>query len=71
MKDESKIKSPYRKKSLPEYTKKELIAALNNCELIEASRLGPICAEILKRMNEKSPLFPEKENFTQHRGPIC
>jgi len=59
-----------QKKSLSKYTNDELITTLNNCDLIEISRQGPICAEILKRMNKKSPILSEKP-CCNHRGPIC
>ncbi len=67
---EKKEKEKYRpQKKIWEYTDDELIAALKNCEFIEHNRHGPICAEILKRMNTRNELLPYSS--TKHRGPIC
>ena len=66
-----KKKETYRpQKTISQYTDTEIIAALNNSHLISELKLAPICAEILKRMNQKSPLLPER-TLTSHRGPIC
>lgn len=42
-------------------TDKELIAYLNTTESIDASYLVVIMSEILRRMNEKSPLLTREE----------
>jgi hypothetical protein len=71
METTTKKKEGYRpKKSLSQYSNDELIVTLNNCELIDSTKLAPVCAEILKRMNQQKPLFQEK-NCINHHGPIC
>lgn len=63
-------KEKYRpQKKLREYTDAELIATLKNCENIQPDRQGLICAEILKRMNERNTLLPDRA--IKHCGPIC
>jgi hypothetical protein len=44
-------------KSLRDYTDDELIAFLEKNESMTLSRLSGITSEILRRMNEKSPLL--------------
>jgi hypothetical protein len=43
--------------SLKDYTNEQLIALINMAEDLEMTRLGPICAEILRRMNEKNSIL--------------
>ena len=71
METTTKKKEGYRpKKSLSQYSDDELIGTLNNCELIDPIKLAPVCAEVLKRMNQQKPLLQEKRPIS-HRGPIC
>lgn len=42
---------------LKDYSNERLIALINIAEVLESTRLGPICAEILRRMNEKNPIL--------------
>lgn len=48
------------KKSLKEYSNEDLIELINHADEVGMSRLGAICAEILRRMNEKKSLFDER-----------
>lgn len=56
------MKDPFHStyKPLKDYSNEELICLLNMNEKIEMSRLGAICAEVLRRLNLKSPFFDEK-----------
>ena len=66
-----KKKEGYKpKKSLCQYSDDEIIRTLENCELIDPIKLAPVCAEILKRMNQEKPLFQSRKPISQ-RGPIC
>ena len=47
-------------KSLKEYTNKELIDLININEEIELNRLGAICSEIFRRMNDVRPLLDDE-----------
>ena len=53
-------------KALSDYKNEELLELLIYNEIFDMVRFGPICAEILKRMNEIAPLLPtdEEENGT-------
>jgi hypothetical protein len=44
-------------KPLKDYTNEELVAYIYNNEVCEMSRLAAVCSEILRRMNEQSPLL--------------
>lgn len=48
------------KKKLHEYTNKELLTLLA-LRIVSSERAGLLCAEILIRMNEKSPLLEDEE----------
>ncbi len=45
-------------KSLKEYSNAELIEILDRNEHFDMVRFGPICAEILRRMNLNTPILP-------------
>lgn len=53
-------------KHLKDFTDQHLIWLIQNNEDIEMLRLGPICAEILRRMNEKKHLFDEFEKLDKN-----
>jgi len=46
-------------RSLPDYTNEELIGYLNNNMTTDLSMMAGLLSEILRRMNERSPLLPE------------
>lgn len=57
------MKIQMKLKSLKEYTNEELILFLNRNQVTCLSELSGIVSEILRRMNEIKPLFPnEKES---------
>ncbi len=58
-----------RKKSLCEYTNKDISNVLETYELLSNDGLLQICAEILRRMNHNKDLLPEKK--WEHKGPLC
>jgi hypothetical protein len=55
------------RKSLKSFTTNELINYLDDNESIEMIKLAAICSEILRRMNQQSPLFKETKNDLQNK----
>lgn len=51
-----------RYRSLHDYTDEELISYLNNNMTTDLSMMSGLLSEILRRMNEKSPILPKKED---------
>ena len=47
------------RKSLKDYTNEELITFLDNNECVELNMLTGFVAEILRRMNEETPLLKD------------
>jgi len=58
----------HHKSSLKDYTDKELIDILNLNSSIDVQGLTYFCSEILRRMNERKDLLPEKK--WEHKGPL-
>ena len=58
---------PY--KNLCDYTDEELIDIINNNGIIELKRMAGYVSEILRRMNERSPLL-RKEEDTDWANPL-
>jgi len=56
-------------KSLRDFTDEELIYYINNNETTDFSRLTGAMSEILRRMNEKNPILPKKDQ-TDLANPI-
>lgn len=52
---------PPKRRSLKEYTDEDIIDCLENNTTIPMNELATIVAEVLRRMNERSPLFPEEK----------
>lgn len=51
-------------KPLKKHSNEHLIKLININEILDQKRLGPICAEILRRMNEINPILPGKNEPT-------
>ncbi len=49
-------------RSLRDFTNEELISCLNNNETTDLSKMTGLLSEILRRMNERQPLFPKGSN---------